>query len=140
MFSSCLQKQEKVKELFSHASSLEEKYQIIIDLGKKQEKLLPQDKNDETQVFGCQSMTWMKCEMKDNLLYFQIESEALISAGLGQLLVMIFSGEIPETILKCPPQCLYDLNILKSLSPGRVNGFLSMYNRLKKEALLHINH
>lgn len=134
-FSSCLIKQQKVKELFVNASSPEEVYQIIIDLGKRQKSLLEEEKTEKSLVKGCQSKTFLKSWLHDGKCMFEIESDALISAGLGQLLVLVYSGESPEAIVKCPPKYLEELGIVKSLSPSRSQGLSSMFNRMKLEAV-----
>ncbi len=128
------QKQEAIKRLFAAASTPEEKYQIILDLGKTQPKLSPGEKSDKTLVHGCQSVTHLKATVENDRLVFAIESEALISAGLGQLLVRVYSGETPETILSTPPTYVTELGILAGLSTGRAHGFASMYERIRFEA------
>lgn len=134
-FATCLLKQQQVKDLFAGASSPEEIYQIIIDLGKKQKHLREEDKTEKTLVKGCQSKTFLKSWLHEGKCMFEIESDALISAGLGQLLVLVYSGESPEVVAKCPPQYLEELCIVKSLSPSRSQGLLSMFNRMKLEAV-----
>lgn len=134
METSIQEKQEAIKRLFAAASTPEEKYQIILDLGKRQPKLSPGEKTDKTLIPGCQSVTHLKASPENGCLIFAIESEALISAGLGQLLVRVYSGERPETILATPPTYVTDLGLLSGLSMGRANGFASMYERVRLEA------
>jgi cysteine desulfuration protein SufE len=135
MFDSCLAKQRAVKQLFAHAKTQEERYQVILDLGKKQKSFPPEDKTERTRVHGCQSLTYLKVTEEGGKLILQIDSDALISAGLGQLLTMVYSGESPEVILKCPPSYLEELGIQSSLSPGRAAGLASIFARIKQEAL-----
>lgn len=135
LFSSCLSKQHKVRELFSTASSPEEKYQIIIDLGKKARRFSPEEKTEERRVKGCQSLTFLKAELVGEKCFFEIDSEALISAGLGQLLTLVYNGEPPEAVIKCPPKYLEDLGIVTSLSPSRSQGLANMFARMKLEAI-----
>ena len=137
MFESCREKQENVKRLFASATTPEEKYQVLMDLGKRQAPLSQEEKTEGSRVHGCQSITYLKATFENGKTYFQTESDALISAGLGQLLTMVYSGESPETILKCPPDYLDDLGIRASLSPGRANGLASIFTRMKQEALQH---
>ena len=135
MFESCLERQKAVKDLFTDCRTLDERYQRIIDLGKTQKPLAPQDKTEENFVQGCQSLMYMKTICTEGRVYFETESDAIISAGLGILLVKVYSGEEPETILKCQPTYLDELNIRASLTPGRANGLASLYLRMKQEAL-----
>ncbi len=135
MFESCLKKQEEVKKLFAPCTNLEDRYQLIIDLGRKQTPLPPEDKIDQTRVIGCQSNMFLKAYLQNNRCQFLTESDALISAGLGVLLTLVYSDEPAETVLKCPPSYLDELNIRASLTPGRANGLASLYLRMKQEAL-----
>jgi cysteine desulfuration protein SufE len=132
-----LEKAEEIKKLFSKAAVPEEKYQLLIELGKSQQKLLEEEKSEENRVHGCQSLTYLKTEYRDGKLYFSIESDALISAGLGQLLTRVYNGESPETVLTVPPKYIDEIGIRSTLSPGRANGLASMWERLRKEALQH---
>jgi len=138
MFESCKAKQEHVKQLFSGAATPEEKYQVLVDLGKEQPHLLPEEKTEKTRIRGCQSLTYVKTEYKEGCLYFYTESDALISAGLGQLLTMVYSGETPEVILRCPPTYIEELGIRASLSPGRANGLANILLRLRQEAVQYL--
>ena len=134
-FSSCLEKQQKVRDLFQAATTAEEKYQIIIDLGKKARRFTEQEKTEEQRVKGCQSRTFLKAELVNGKCLFEIDSEALISAGLGSLLTHVYSGESPEAVVRCPPTFLEELGIVKSLSPSRSQGLANMYARMKLEAI-----
>ncbi len=138
MFESCLRKQEKVKALFASSKTSEEKYQLLMDLGRQQQLLSPDDKTEHSRIQGCQSLTHLKTVFENGCVYIQIESDALISAGLGQLLTMVYSGESPEVILKCPPAYLEELGIQASLSPGRANGLANIFVRMKQEALRYL--
>ncbi len=135
MFDSCMSKQDQVKSMFQACVNLEDRYQMIIDMGKKQSSLDPHEKTELTRVQGCQSNMFVKSFLRDGLCIFETESDALISAGLGVLLTMVYSGEPPEAVLKCPPLYLDELNIRASLTPGRANGLASLYIRMKQEAL-----
>lgn len=135
MFESCLKKQAVVKETFANTSSQESKYAKIIELGRKLSKIDAKYKTSEHLVAGCQSQTYLRAFMDQHLVYFEIESDALISEGLAALLLEVYNGETPETILKCPPTFLDEIGISASLTPSRANGLYSMHLRMKQEAL-----
>ena len=138
MFDSCTAKQKRVKELFSGAATPEEKYQTLINLGKGQPHLLPEEKTEDNRVRGCQSLTYLKTVFEDGRLYLYAESDALISAGLAQLITMVYSGERPEVILACPPTYIEELGIKASLSPGRANGLANILLRVRQEATIRL--
>lgn len=135
MYSSCLEKQKAVKSLFAECLTEEDKYSKIIDLGRNLPHLDSCYKNSENIVKGCQSLMYMRSFYDGNVMTFTAESDALISSGLAALLIMVYSGEQPETILKCPPDYLTDLGISASLTPNRANGLYSMHLKMKQEAL-----
>lgn len=134
-YQSCLEKQKKVIELFSGCSSEEMKYQKIIELGRQQPPLSEKYKIPENIVQGCQSTMHLHSFMENGLVYFEASSDALISYGLAVLLIKVYSGETPETILKCPPDYLEELGVSASLTPSRSNGLYSIHLRMKQEAL-----
>jgi cysteine desulfuration protein SufE len=135
MFESCLEKQQQMKKLFSACPSEEKKYEKIIEMGKGLSPLAPQDKVPENFVKGCQSTMYLKSRMENGRVYFTADSDALISAGLAAILLQVYNGETPETILKCPPTYLEELGINASLSPSRANGLYSIHLRMKQDAL-----
>lgn len=135
MFKTCLQKQEQMKALFSECQNEEAKYEKIIELGKKLHKLHPSLRVKENLVEGCQSQMYLHTDISDNKIFFEADSDAMISAGLAYLLISVYSGETPEAVLKCPPTFLEELEISSSLSPSRANGLYSLHLRMKQEAL-----
>ena len=112
--------------------------QIIIDLGKSLPKLDSAFKVPENRVKGCQSIVYLHTQKMDRVLLFSAESDALISQGLAALLIKVYSGETPDTLLKCPPTFLEELDIPSSLTPNRANGLYSMHLRMQQEALKHL--
>lgn len=132
---SCLERQESVKRDFAQLTSEEEKYQKIIALGRAMHPLPPEAKTPENVVKGCQSTMYLASSYRDGKIFFEAESDALISSGLASLLIQVYSGESPETILKCPPNYLEEIGISASLTPNRANGLYSIHLRMKQDAL-----
>ncbi len=135
----CLKNQEKVKALFASCDSEESKYKKIIELGRGLGHLSTGEKCEENLVKGCQSRMYLFSKMKDGLLFFEAESDALISAGLAYLLIEVYSGEKPEIILTTPPTYLEELGIGDSLTPNRASGLYSIHLRMKQEALKQLS-
>lgn len=134
-FSSCLDKQEQIKKRFLSLKSQDERYQKIIELGQKAPKMTLEDQVEENLVPGCQSLLYLKIRCHEGKLSLQTSSDALISAGLAQLLVQTYNGEPPEAVFRCPPHFLKEIGLLESLSPSRANGLKSLYQKLQKESL-----
>jgi len=125
----------EIKNLFSFFSKDEEKYSSLIAMGKKMPPFSESLKTPDRIVHGCQSTLYLQAECKEGKIFFSAASDALISAGLAALLIMAYSGETPETVLKNPPLFLQEIGILTSLSPNRSNGLHHIYLRMKQEAL-----
>jgi cysteine desulfuration protein SufE len=123
-----------VKKLFDSSSS-EERYQILIKIGRELSPLSPSEKIPENIVQGCQSILYLAAEERDGKMFFKAESDALISSGLAALLIALYSGESRETILTQPPLILAELGIQASLSLNRSNGLVNIHLRMKQEAL-----
>lgn len=135
IYQSCLQKQDAVRALFSTCQSPEAKYAKIIELGRSLSPLKSEYKTETNRVQGCQSNMFLHVFQEGNELYYEAESDALISAGLAALLLRVYNGEPAEVILKCPPSYLDELGISTSLTPNRANGLYSIHLRMKQEAL-----
>jgi cysteine desulfuration protein SufE len=138
MYSSCLEKQKQMSEIFAKCPTEDAKYQKIIELGRALPPLDEQYKVPENLVKGCQSLMYMKATKQDGHVYFEAQSDALISSGLAAILIKVYSGETPEAILKCPPDFLETLGISASLTPSRANGLYSIHLRMKQDALKFI--
>ena len=135
MYESCLKKQQVIKDMFKACSSEEAKYMKIIELGRELSRIDSRYKTPENVVKGCQSIVYLHSFLDGGNVIYEAESDALISSGLAVLLFKVYSGEQPETILKCPPSYLDELGISASLTPGRANGLYSMHLRMKQDAL-----
>lgn len=135
MFESCISKQQAVKALFAPCKTEEDKYNKIIELGRSLPKLNVAYKVPQNIVKGCQSTVYMHSELENGKVKFELESDALISAGLAAILLKVYNDESPETILKCPPTYLEELGLSASLTPSRANGLYSIHLRMKQEAL-----
>mgnify|MGYP000240426243 CR=1 FL=1 len=135
MYDSCLEKQQKLLSRFFHKEK-QEQYALIIDMGKELPPFPPSQKKASNLVEGCQSALYLFVEnpSKENFT-FNIDSESMISKGLGALLVAIYNGEPAQTLLQCPPTCLEKLHLSSLLSFNRSSGLNALLLRLKKEAL-----
>lgn len=127
----------KILEYFQECQNAEDTYQKLIELSKQKEVYDINFENSEHLVPGCQSKLYLYSELKENKVYFKFSSDALISAGLAQLLVWYYSGEDAQTIIQTEPKFLEELKISTSLTPSRANGLYSIHLKMKQEALKH---
>lgn len=127
-----------IKQKFSSLKSPDERYGLIIQMGRALLPLPPDQKIPANIVPGCQSTLHLAATLSDNKLFFSAASDALISAGLAALLIEAFNGCTPEEILRSSSSFLQELGITASLSPNRSNGLGSIYLKMKQIALKNI--
>ncbi len=114
-----------------------ERYQFIIELGRKLPPFPEEWANDSHRVPGCQSRVWMEAVVRDGLLYFAGASDAAIVSGLVALLLRVYSGRSAEEIGATDPVFLKDLGLLEALSTNRGNGIAAMARKVRDIAALH---
>ena len=131
-----------LREIFANCQDQEAVYDQIMALGKElnqgtiESGKFPESlKNKQTLVPGCQSKAYLSSDLIGSVLHFKGTADALISAGLIQLLLIAYNDAPPEEVIKSNISFLQDLKITDSLSPGRANGLASMHLHMKKEAL-----
>jgi len=112
-----------------------DRYQFIIELGRKLPPFPPAWMDDAHRVPGCQSQVWMEAAEREERLYFAGTSDAAIVAGLVALLLRVYSGRTPEEVLATDPVFLKDLGLMEALSTNRGNGVASMTRAIRERAL-----
>ncbi|MEO5561793.1 MAG: SufE family protein, partial [Chitinophagaceae bacterium] len=122
-------------EEFSLFDSWDDKYEYIIDLGKKLPGLDAQYKIDENKVRGCQSTVWLIADYKDGKIFFKAESDAVIVKGLISMLIRVLSGHTPEEIIDAKLDFIQKIGMTTHLAQTRSNGLLSMVKKMKSYAL-----
>src|SRR3984885_14559518 len=93
-----------------------DRYQFIIEMGRKLPAFPDEWADDAHRVPGCQSRVWMEAVLRDGLLFFAGASDAAIVSGLVALLLRVYSGRTPAEILATDPQFLKDLGLIQALS------------------------
>ena len=123
----------EILQEFSNLKSWEDRYKKIIQLGKELPPLDDQYKINQWQVQGCQSQVWVHpIQDKEKKIYFQADSDALITKGLTALMVKYYSGLSPEEILSRPhPAFLESLELKNHLTPTRVGGLFSLLRQIQ---------
>ncbi len=111
-----------------------ERYQFIIELGKKLPPFPETWADDAHRVPGCQSRVWMEVDERDGVLRFAGASDAVIVSGLVALLLRVYSGRSAAEILATDPVFLKDLGLLEALSTNRGNGIAAMARKLREVA------
>lgn len=112
-----------------------ERYQYIIELGRKLPPFPPEWANDAHRVPGCQSQVWLESRLHDGKLRFAGASDAAIVSGLVALLLRVYSGRTPDEVTATDPVFLTDLGLIAALSTNRGNGIASMARAVQQAAL-----
>jgi len=125
----------EIIEEFALFDSWDDKYEYIIDLGKKLPPLAAEHKVDENKVRGCQSTVWLAAGYRDGRIYFEADSDAVIVKGLISMLIRVLSGRTPDEILEAPLDFIREIGMTTHLAQTRSNGLLSMVKQMKNYAL-----
>ena len=129
--------QDEIIQEFADFDDWMDRYQLLIDLGSSQPKLDDKYKTEQNLIDGCQSRVWLQADMRDGLLHFQAESDALIVKGIVALLVRVLSDHTPQEILVADLYFIESIGLREHLSPTRSNGLLSMLKQMKLYALAY---
>ena len=127
--------QDEVIEEFAELTDWMDKYQMLIDLGNELQPLDQKYKTEDNLIDGCQSRVWLQADMKDGLLYFTAESDALIVKGIIALLIRVLSGHTPQEIIDADLYFIDRIGLKDHLSPTRSNGLLAMLERIRVYAV-----
>ncbi|MHB8447050.1 MAG: SufE family protein [Rudaea sp.] len=111
-----------------------ERYQYLIDLGRKLPPLPEELKTEAHKVSGCQSQVWLVPGGDAQRLTFQAISDSAIVSGLIALLLRVYSGRSAQEIIDTPPRFIEAIGLAQHLSPTRSNGLAAMLARIKDYA------
>jgi cysteine desulfuration protein SufE len=126
--------QNAIIDEFGFFSDWTERYQYLIDLGRKLPPFPDALKTDEHKVHGCQSQVWLVANGDANKLEFQAISDSAIVSGLIALLLRVYSGRSATEILRTEPRFIESIGLAKHLSPTRSNGLSAMFETIKQRA------
>ena len=126
--------QQSIAEEFEIFDTWMEKYEYIIDLGKKLENFPSDQMIDENKVHGCQSSVWFVTSLEDGLFRCKATSDSAIVSGLIALLLRIYDNQKPSEIIETEPKFISMIGLNEHLSPTRNNGLNLMIARIKKDA------
>ena len=111
-----------------------DRYQFIIELGRKLPPFPDSWADDAHRVPGCQSRVWMEGQLADGRLFLAGISDAAIVSGLIALLLRVYSGRSAQEILATEPHFIEAIGLAKHLSPTRSNGLAAMLQTVKEHA------
>lgn len=128
------EKKQQVIEDFSLYEEWLDKYEYLIELGKALEPFPEEKRTEDRLIKGCQSRVWLDASLQEGRLYFQADSDAIITKGIISLLIGVYSGRTPEEIAADDFGFIAEIGLKENLSPTRANGLVSMIEKIKEIA------
>jgi cysteine desulfuration protein SufE len=120
------QAQRELVEEFDFFDNWMDRYQYIIDMGRRLPEFPESDRTDANKIKGCQSQVWFTAEQVGDRMHFEAISDAAIVSGLIAMLLRIYSERKPEDIVSASADFVTALNLEQHLSPTRSNGLAAM--------------
>ena len=127
-----------IKDEFSIFNEPQEKYVLLVDLGKKSSGLPPEKRTDKNKVNGCISQAWLIADKQtDDTYNFQTDSDAMIVKGLLFILQRLFNGQRKEDIVSIDGQNILEhIGLEGTISSQRTNGFGAAINKIQHELVV----
>ena len=129
--------QDEIIEEFEMFDDWLERYELIIDYGKGLKPLPEADKNDRNLIDGCQSKVWFTAELRDGLLHYEGDSDAILVKGIVALLLTVLNDHTPADIMNADLYFIDRIGLREHLSPTRSNGVAAMLKQMKLYALAY---
>ncbi len=126
--------QATIAEEFAFFSDWSERYQYLIDLGRKLPPFPEEWKTEEHRLLGCQSMVWIVPSGDASRLDFAAVSDSAIVSGLIFLALRVYAGRGASEILATEPDFIGAIGLAKHLSPTRSNGLASLLAFIREQA------
>ena len=126
--------QQDIIDEFAFFGDWSERYQYLIDLGRKLPEFPEELKREEFKVHGCQSQVWLVPDGDASCMHFRAISDSAIVSGLIALILRVYSDRPAREILDTEPTYIESIGLAKHLSPTRSNGLVAMLKTLKEHA------
>jgi cysteine desulfuration protein SufE len=127
--------QDEIVDEFSMFDDWMERYEYIIELGKKLPLIKEEYKTENNIIKGCQSKVWLQGEQTGEKIVFTADSDAILTKGIIAILIRTFSDQKASDILEAEMGFIDEIGLKEHLSPTRANGLVSMIKNIKMYAL-----
>ena len=131
---SAVEAERAIAEEFAFFGDWSERYQYLIDLGKKLPPFPEEWKTEANRLKGCQSKVWIVVEGDASRLDFHAVSDSSIVSGLVYLALRVYSGRSAAETLATPADYIADIGLAKHLSPTRSNGLTALLGFINDKA------
>jgi len=129
------QKIQQMVVTFTALKTWEDRYKKLIELGKALPAMSPEQQIEANKIKGCQSQVWLSARHAEGKVFFCADSDASIVKGIIALLLEVYSGETPDSILANKPNFLEEIGLKQHLSMSRANGLNAMVKQINLYAL-----
>jgi len=120
-----------VEAEFEALDDWDDRYRLLIELGRALEPMPDALKTDATRVRGCASQVWFYPTSNGAELHFLGDSDAAIVKGLVALVLLLVQDRSPADIDVAEVRARLDaLGLAKHLSSNRTQGLASMIARI----------
>ncbi len=126
--------QAAIAEEFGFFGDWSERYQYLIDLGRKLPAFPEEWKTQQNLLQGCQSLVWVVADGDAATLHFHAISDSAIVSGLITLMLRVYSGRSAAEILATTPSFITAIGLNSHLSITRNNGLAALHARIRSEA------
>ncbi|WPR72316.1 SufE family protein [Flavobacterium sp. NG2] len=127
--------QDEIVDEFSMFDDWMERYEYIIELGKKLPLIKEEYKTEDNLIKGCQSKVWLKGEQNEDAIVFTADSDAILTKGIIAILIRVFSNQKAADIIDADMSFIDEIGLKEHLSPTRANGLVSMIKNIKMYAI-----
>ncbi|MGY1531255.1 SufE family protein [Luteimonas sp. A649] len=132
--STAAEAQAAIRDEFAFFGDWSERYQYLIDLGRKLPDFPDDFRTEAHRLHGCQSMVWIVPTGDADRMDFAAASDSAIVSGLVYLALRVYSGRSAREILDNDPSYIADIGLAKHLSPTRNNGLASLLTSIRDAA------
>jgi cysteine desulfuration protein SufE len=126
--------QAAISEEFAFFGDWSERYQYLIDLGRRLPPFPDALRTEDNRIQGCQSQVWIVAKGDKSRLEFSGASDSIIVSGLVYLALRVYSGRSAAEILATPPDYVAAIGLSKHLSPTRSNGMQAVLDFIQDTA------
>jgi cysteine desulfuration protein SufE len=122
-------------DAFAALPGWEERYALLIDMGRALPPMDPALRTEGARVRGCTSNVWMVGGVKDGRFRFIADSDAQIVRGLIALLRELLHDRPAEEVAAADVEGVFAaLGLAQHISASRRNGFSAMLARARDMA------
>lgn len=129
---------DEITETFELLGDWEERFEYLLDLGKRLPEMGAAERTESARVHGCQAQVWLRLEAvgEPARVRMRAVSDAHIVNGLITILLAIYDGKTPAEVLATDAESVFrGLDLETHLSGTRRNGLAAMITRVRALAM-----